>query len=71
MSNGWVILAAVALLAAYVLTCAVYPLTAHGRCKGTGKLRSPTGKAWRRCPGCRGSRLEDPHRPPPIQCDHQ
>ena len=55
MTGGWAVLAAVALLAAYAAACAIYPFTAHGRCKGTGKLRSPTGRAWRRCPGCRGT----------------
>ncbi len=55
MTNGWVILAALVLLAGYALACAVWPFTAHGRCSGTGKLRSPGGKAWRRCPGCRGT----------------
>ena len=46
-----VIVAAVA----YALAVAVWPLTRHGRCNGTGKLRSPGGRAWRRCPGCGGT----------------
>ncbi len=55
MTGGWAVLAAVALLAAYVAACAIYPFIAHGRCNGTGKLRSPSGKAWRTCRGCKGS----------------
>ncbi len=39
----------------YALAVAVWPLTRHGRCSGTGKLRSPGGRAWRRCPGCGGT----------------
>jgi len=39
----------------YAVACAVWPLTAHGRCNGTGKRRSPSGKAWRTCRGCGGS----------------
>lgn len=40
---------------AYVAACAFWPFAAHRRCGGTGKLRSPSGKAWRRCPGCSGT----------------
>lgn len=39
----------------YVLACAMWPFTACGRCSGTGKRRSPSGKAWRRCGRCDGS----------------
>jgi len=52
---GTVALVAAALIAVYAAACVIYPLTAHGRCNGTGKLRSPGGKAWRRCPGCKGT----------------
>ncbi len=52
---GTVALVAAVLLVAYALACAIYPFTAHGRCNGTGKLRSPSGKAWRTCRGCKGS----------------
>ncbi len=52
---GTVALVAAVLLVAYIAACAIYPFTAHGRCNGTGKLRSPSGKAWRTCRGCKGS----------------
>ena len=55
MTGGWAVLATGVLLAAYIAACAIYPFTAHGRCNGTGKLRSPSGKAWRTCSGCKGS----------------
>jgi hypothetical protein len=41
--------------ALYVAACAWWPFTKCGRCKGTGKRRSPSGKAWRTCRGCDGS----------------
>ena len=46
-----------AILAAggYLLAAAVWPFAAHGRCKGTGKLRSPSGRSWRTCRGCGGT----------------
>jgi hypothetical protein len=36
----------------YVITCAVWPYRRCGRCEGTGKRRSPSGKAWRPCRRC-------------------
>ena len=46
-----------AILAAggYLVAAAVWPFTAHRRCNGTGKLRSPGGRAWRTCRGCKGT----------------
>ena len=52
---GTVALVALALLAGYALACWLWPFAAHGRCNGTGKRRSPSGKAWRTCRGCGGS----------------
>ncbi|MDN5855978.1 MAG: hypothetical protein L0K86_24690 [Actinomycetia bacterium] len=49
------LLVAVVLAAGYLLACAVWPYTACGRCRGTGKRRSPTGRAWRPCRPCRGT----------------
>jgi hypothetical protein len=40
--------------ALYVVACSIWPYTACGRCDG-GKRRSPSGKAWRSCPRCKGS----------------
>ncbi len=37
------------------VACAVWPYTACGRCKGAGKRRSPSGKAWRACGRCGGT----------------
>ena len=34
-------------LAFYVAACAVWPYRSCARCSGTGKRRSPSGKAWR------------------------
>lgn len=34
-------------LAFYVTACAVWPYRSCARCSGTGKRRSPSGKAWR------------------------
>ncbi len=52
---GAMALLAVALLALCAAACWWWPFTSHSRCSGTGKLRSPGGKAWRRCPSCRGT----------------
>jgi hypothetical protein len=41
-------------LAAYLLACWVYPYAACPRCKGSGKRRSPSGKAFRDCRRCGG-----------------
>jgi len=54
-SPALVALVVIVAAVAYATACAVWPLTAHKRCNGTGKLRSPGGRAWRRCPTCRGS----------------
>jgi hypothetical protein len=40
---------------AWVIACAWWPFAACFRCKGEGKFRSPSGKAWRNCPRCSGS----------------
>jgi hypothetical protein len=47
--------AAAVWLAGYLLVCKVWPFKACRRCDGNGKLRSPSGKAWRTCPRCKGS----------------
>ncbi|MGH3682065.1 MAG: hypothetical protein ACRDT2_17655 [Natronosporangium sp.] len=48
----WLILAVLAGL--WLLSCAIWPYTACGRCSG-GKRHSPSGEAWRNCRSCRGS----------------
>jgi hypothetical protein len=40
---------------AYLAACAWWPFMACRRCSGTGKRRSPSGKAWRPCGRCDGS----------------
>ena len=52
---GTVALVAVVLLAGYSWACAFWPLSACGRCSGTGRRRSPSGKHWRPCKRCSGT----------------
>ena len=51
------LLAALAVLwaAGYLAACAYWPFTPCRRCQGTARLPSPSGRAWRRCPRCRGT----------------
>ncbi len=51
----WIALAVLGWLVLYAAMCALWPYRAHGRCHGTGKLRSPGGKSWRGCRGCAGT----------------
>lgn len=39
----------------YAVACAVWPFRACRHCGGTGRLLSPTGRAWRACKHCRGT----------------
>lgn len=39
----------------YITACAAWPFSACGRCSGTGKRRSPSGRAWRPCGRCGGA----------------
>lgn len=41
----------------YLALVAVWPFKTCRRCRGTGKVRSPVGRAVRRCPRCAGSGL--------------
>lgn len=52
---GTVALVCIVWALGYFAACAFWPWTAHGRCKGTGKRRSPSGKKWRTCRGCKGT----------------
>lgn len=52
---GWLILAALVALAGYVLACWLWPFAACRWCKGDGKNRSPSGRAWHSCTHCRGT----------------
>ncbi len=43
--------------ACYLLTCAVWPFKACRTCHGTGRKRSPLGRAFRLCRSCDGTGL--------------
>lgn len=49
------VLVAACWLAGWLVACRVWPYVACPRCKGTGKRRSPSGRAWRACPRCKGT----------------
>lgn len=49
------ILAAVAWLGCYLIACAIWPFAACRWCGGSGKKRSPSGRAWRPCRHCKAS----------------
>lgn len=58
MSGALLLAAAVAVAAwagGYVLACAFWPFAACPKCDGSGKRRSPSGKAFRVCPRCAGT----------------
>jgi hypothetical protein len=38
----------------YIIACAVWPYRRCGRCRGVGRLHSPSGRAWRPCRRCGG-----------------
>lgn len=50
-----VIAAVTVWLIGYTIACAIWPLTVCRKCKGAGKFRSPSGRAWRACRKCKGS----------------
>lgn len=50
----WV-LVGLAVAAAYIGACCLWPFAACGRCKGEGKFKSPFGGSWRKCRRCKGS----------------
>lgn len=39
----------------YAAACRWWPFKACRKCNGEGKLRSPSGKAWRKCTRCKGT----------------
>lgn len=39
----------------YLITCVLWPFAACRKCKGSGRFRSPSGRAWRSCRKCKGS----------------
>jgi hypothetical protein len=56
---GTLIVIGLAAVVAYALACKVWPNTSCPACKGSGRSRSPSGKAWRGCRRCggKGSRM--------------
>ena len=51
--DGALVLAALG--GGYAAVCARWPLARCRACHGSGKSPSPSGKAFRRCPRCKGS----------------
>lgn len=41
--------------AGYALACWSWPFAACGKCKGSGRRRSPTGRKFGHCRRCKGS----------------
>ncbi len=39
----------------YLAACTWWPFATCRRCSGTGKFRSPSGRAWRPCGRCQGT----------------
>lgn len=53
----WIIASLLAVVT-YSAACWIRPFSACGRCSGTGKHRSPSAKAWRKCRWCKGSGMK-------------
>lgn len=49
------IIAGLLLLGGYLIACAVWPFAACRWCGGSGKKRSPSGRAWRPCRRCKAT----------------
>jgi hypothetical protein len=49
------ILALLIVTLCYAVACVVWPFGACRKCGGAGKLRSPSGRAWRYCRRCHGT----------------
>lgn len=48
-------LGAVVWAVGYFVACRIWPFAACLRCSGSGRRRSPSGRAWRPCRRCKGS----------------
>ena len=49
------ILTLTAVTLGYIMVCWIWPFKPCRRCSGTGRRRSPTGRAVRLCRPCRGT----------------
>jgi hypothetical protein len=49
------ILALIIVTVGYAVACAAWPFRLCRRCGGTGRHRSPSGRAWRYCHHCHGT----------------
>jgi hypothetical protein len=48
-------LAAITVASGYAVAAWIWPYTNCLKCHGDGKLRSPSGRMWRRCKRCGGT----------------
>lgn len=48
-------LAVPVIVAWYVINCLIWPFANCLRCRGAGRFRSPSGRAWRPCRRCGGT----------------
>ncbi|MGH3502549.1 MAG: hypothetical protein ACRDQA_16905 [Nocardioidaceae bacterium] len=53
--TAWLALLLLLTVVGYVAACAIWPFAACRRCSGSGKRRSPSGRAWRQCRRCHGT----------------
>lgn len=58
--NIWPLFRAVCLVVfvavpAYVVACRIWSYSACRRCEGQPHFRTSSGKAWRKCPRCKGT----------------
>lgn len=51
---GWAAAAGVVAIVWHLVACAVYPFASCGKCGGSGKRRSPSGRNHGRCRRCKG-----------------
>ena len=52
---AWATIAAIGYAAYYSLACWIFPFTNCAKCKGDGKLRSPSGRTFKLCRRCKAT----------------
>lgn len=52
---GWLVLLGLAAALVYLAACVLWPFKRCRWCTGSGRSRSPSGKAWRDCRHCDGT----------------